>query len=158
MTGFTQLTRVPILGAAAESGINYMMGEKGNSGYSESGAVEPLLRIVKESVKGLNEEDYIAAIRPFLELRMGFQFDPVEGTARMLTGEGEIDKNLYDILNVPKTQRPGGGRTKKSSLPPMWMIETLNNPVLLEKVKELNRKKREVNKTKNDLKKKLRNK
>ena len=155
-TGFTQLTKVPILGAVAEEGINYMMGEKGSSGYSESGAVEPLKRIIREVTKGLKEEDYLKAIKPILELRLGFQFDPIEGVYNTMYGNGEMETNIYDIVNMPKTQRPGSGSGSGGSLPPLWMIETLNNPELLKKVKELNKKKREATQKQRDAIKKAR--
>ena len=157
-TGFTQLTKVPILGAVAEESINYLMGEKGSSGYSESGAVEPLKRIIREVTKGLKEEDYLAAIKPIVELRVGFQFDPIEGVYNTLNDNGDMETNIYDMVNMPKTQRPGGSGSSGGSLPPIWMIETLDNPELLQKVKDLNKKKREAGKKKRELIKKAREK
>ena len=157
-TGYTQAVRVPILGVLAEESINYMMGEKGSSGYSESGAVEPLKRIIREVTKGLKEEDYLAAIKPIVELRVGFQFDPIEGVYNTLNDNGDMETNIYDMVNMPKTQRPGGSGSSGGSLPPIWMIETLDNPELLQKVKDLNKKKREAGKKKRELIKKAREK
>jgi hypothetical protein len=71
-------------------------------------------------------------------------------------GNGEMETNIYDIVNMPKTQRPGSGSGSGGSLPPLWMIETLNNPELLKKVKELNKKKREATQKQRDAIKKAR--
>ena len=69
-----------------------------------------------------------------------------------------METNIYDMVNMPKTQRPGGGGSSSNSLPPIWMIETLDDPALLQKVKDMNKMKREAGKKKRDLIKKAREK
>ena len=158
--GLTILYRLPLIGEAIEQ-IAYAWGwDEKKYGRSQTGPVEPLKRLFSEVNNGLKDEDYLNAMKPIAEFYAGFQFEPIEGVVDMISGESDAETIAADILNVPKSQRPGyakkrgagGGKT-----PPMWMIEATGDKKLIKDMKELNKQKREAKKELNDLKKELRN-
>ena len=158
--GLTILYRLPLFGEAIEQ-LAYALGvDEKKYGRSQTGPVEPLKRLFSEVNNGLKDEDYLNAMKPLAEFYAGFQFEPIEGVVDMISGESDAETIAADILNVPKSQRPGyakkrgagGGKT-----PPMWMIEATGDKQLIKEMKELNKQKREAKKELNDLKKELRN-
>tara|TARA_B100000902_G_C27322301_1_gene925522 strand:- start:9964 stop:12903 length:2940 start_codon:yes stop_codon:yes gene_type:complete len=158
--GLTILYRLPLFGEAIEQ-IAYAWGlDEKKYGRSQTGPVQPLKRLFSEVNNGLNDEDYLNAMKPIAEFYAGFQFEPIEGVVDMISGESDAETIAADILNVPKSQRPGYAKKRGaggSKTPPMWMIEATGDKQLIKEMKELNKQKREAKKEFNDLKKALRN-
>ena len=159
--GNTILYRLPLFGEGIEQAFYRLGIDEKKYGRSQTGPVEPLKRLLTEVNNGLNDEDYFKAMKPIAEFYAGFQFEPIEGVVDMISGESDAETIAADILNVPKSQRPGyvkkRGGGKGSKTPPMWMIEATGDKQLIKEMKELNKQKREAKKEINDLKKELRN-
>ena len=151
--GLTQMEELPILGTAYIYMVHYLETGKRPSPYDvQSGGVDPLTRIIKEVIKGVEEGSYVKAVQPLAEFRVGFQFDPIEGAINLLLGEENSEEALYDLLGIPPSYRPRSGKSnsknkkkpKKMNL--KWLKE--NEPDIYEQLQERKRKIQELKENK----------
>jgi hypothetical protein len=124
MSGLNLLYQLPFLGAEIEKAdlINRMIdGDSYRKPFSKnfsSPVVNPFSSIMfKMSKITKADETFDSRIRPIAELVLGTQLDPFIGLFNMFSGQEDFEENMYDILGISKSYRPGGGESggKKKS-------------------------------------------
>ena len=98
----TLLYRLPLVGAAIESGIAAYRGEY----FSGDSMKNPYNIYAKKLAKVAKEGDAYEGTKLLLEFGTGAPMDPAEGIFNIATGEGEMD-DMFKILGVAKSYRPG---------------------------------------------------
>ena len=98
----TLLYRLPLVGAAIESGIAAYRGEY----FSGDSVKNPYSIYVKKLAKAAKEVDAYEGTKLLLEVGTASPMDPAEGIFNIATGEGEMD-DMFKILGVAKSYRPG---------------------------------------------------
>ena len=65
------------------------------------------------------------------------QVDPIEASYDLIMGEGDMEQNIYEILGIPKTQRPGDGKGGGLNKTEMLKWAKENNPDLYKQLLEI---------------------
>lgn len=139
MMGLNLLYQIPLVGAAAETGINTFRGE----GYKPvDDVVNPFTSIYKKIAREVREtseadgtfaEKVLRGARPLVELYMGAQVDPFVGLINAIkdgvfgdVNQEEFYENIYDFLGITPSYRPGFGRrgSKVEGIIPQGGIRT----------------------------------
>ncbi|GAF81280.1 unnamed protein product, partial [marine sediment metagenome] len=123
MMGLNLLYQIPMIGAAAEQGINYYRGDK-NKPVDD--IVNPLTSVFMKMTREIREQEekgggFVnkagAGVKVVLELALGAQTDPFVGLYNAIKGgtfgnvtEEEFYESVYDFLGVTPSYRPGYGK------------------------------------------------
>ena len=91
----------PILGSTAESVYNKLMGNQ----YPKRIALDPLDRVERSMTKAVKDGDFGPAIQNTTEMLIGTNLDPAISLIEVAGGE-PLEDEIYDIIGVPKSQRP----------------------------------------------------
>ena len=104
----TLLYRLPLVGAAIESGIAAYRGEY----FSRDSMKNPYSIYAKKLTKAAKESDAYEGTKLLLEVGTASPMDPAEGIFNIATGEGEMD-DMFKIMGVAKSYRPGYATKEK---------------------------------------------
>ena len=114
-TGLNIAFYIPLIGTGLELAYNTAIGKRNPL----SDAVNPFLSLTKDVIKvykDLDEsESIVYSVLPIAEIMVGAQLDaPI--ALYQLIGEGDYsEENMYDLIGVSKSYRPGYGKTSSSS-------------------------------------------
>lgn len=118
--GLTLLYQIPLVGGGIEIAIKRARGDRG----PVSDVVNPYITVFNKIWKGVNEEDVSKSIQPLVEIGLGTQLDPFIGLYNSF-GEGFEPENVYDIIGISKSYRPGYGvKAQSESTQPKGMTKT----------------------------------
>ena len=104
--GLNLIYQIPLIGGGVEVAIKRATGDR----TPTSDVVNPYVTVFNKIWKGAKEEDVMKATQPIVEMILGTQLDPFIGLYNTF-GEGFEEENVYDMLGISKSYRPGYGRT-----------------------------------------------
>ena len=113
-TGLNIAFYIPFIGTGLEYAYNTATGKRNPL----SDTVNPFLSLVKDMsriYKDLDEsESIVYSVLPIAEIMVGAQLDAPIALYELL-GEGDYsEENMYDLIGVSKSYRPGYGKTSSS--------------------------------------------
>jgi hypothetical protein len=92
---------IPLLGNYMNKGYNWIVGNN----YPSPVAKDPLQSTIREIEKAYKKEDYVRIGTEITEIGLGTNFDMFRGMMDIAKGQ-PMDESFYDVMGVPKTQRP----------------------------------------------------
>jgi len=92
---------IPLIGPRINQMANWFTGDD----YPTSVVKDPYERVVREVVKSVKDEDILNGVMKATEFRLGTNFDMFRGMMDIAKGQ-PMDESFYDVMGVPKTQRP----------------------------------------------------
>ena len=104
--GLNLIYQIPLLGGGIELAVKRTTGDRS----PVSDVVNPYVTVFNKIWKGAKEEDVMKATQPVVEMILGTQLDPFIGLYNTF-GEGFEEENVYDMLGISKSYRPGYGKT-----------------------------------------------
>ena len=108
--GLNLLYQIPLIGGAVEVARNQVRGDR----KPTSDVVNPFIRVWNETYKGVKDKDALLAAKPLIEIAIGAKIDPAIGLYNVFK-DGEFnEENVYDLIGISKSYRPGYGQKKKS--------------------------------------------
>jgi hypothetical protein len=135
-TGLSLVWQIPLVGAGLEEWYNAVEGINRPS----SAIVNPYSTIFRKMRKAVNEAeksgDNYKVLLPILELVAGAQATSPEAAIKTLGGDFS-DENMYNLLGITKSYRPGYNKTKnkgmtnaqkKMMFPDLWKDMQENKP------------------------------
>ncbi len=113
--GKTLIYQIPFLGAALEEWENWAS----DSRRPTSDVVNPLSSVsrkIRRSIESSQKSgELIKTIQPLAEILIGAQVDAPLALAKLL-GTGDVsEENIYDLLGVSRSYRPGYGNKKNNN-------------------------------------------
>ena len=100
--GLNLLYQIPLIGGASEMIINKI---KGQRGYGDD-VINPYKSVARKISKGIAADSKLNTARPLMEIIIGAQLDPFIGLYNILSDQGDVDKNMYDLLGVSPSYQP----------------------------------------------------
>ena len=138
--GVTQMAELPIFGTYFVDLAYYLDTGKQRPPFKRSSQVDPIARIGREVSKDFGEGNYGKVAETVLEFMIiKAQIDPVEASYDLIMGEGDMEQNIYEILGIPKSQRPGDGKGGGLNKTEMLKWAKENNPDLYKQLLEIRR-------------------
>lgn len=110
--GLNLLYQVPLIGGGIELAIKRATGDRG----PVSDVVNPYISVFNKLWRGVQEDDISKSVQPVIEIILGTQIDPFIGLFNTL-GEGFNAENIYDMVGISRSYRPGYGSKSKSESP-----------------------------------------
>jgi hypothetical protein len=110
--GLNLLYQVPLIGGGIELAIKRATGDRG----PVSDVVNPYITVFNKLWRGVQEDDISKSVQPVIEIILGTQIDPFIGLFNTL-GEGFNAENIYDMVGISRSYRPGYGSKSKSESP-----------------------------------------
>jgi hypothetical protein len=110
--GLNLLYQVPLIGGGIELAIKRARGDRG----PVSDVVNPYISVFNKIWRGVQEDDISKSVQPVIEIILGTQIDPFIGLFNTL-GEGFNAENIYDMVGISRSYRPGYGSKSKSESP-----------------------------------------
>ena len=110
--GLNLLYQVPLIGGGIELAIKRATGDRG----PVSDVVNPYISVFNKLWRGVQEDDISKSVQPVIEIILGTQVDPFIGLFNTL-GEGFNAENIYDMVGISRSYRPGYGKKSKSESP-----------------------------------------
>ena len=107
--GLNLLYQIPLIGGGIEVAIKRAKGDRGPVGD----VVNPYITVFNKIWKGVNEDDLSKSLQPLIEIGIGTQVDPFIGLFNSF-GEGFESENIYDMIGISKSYRPGYGTKSQS--------------------------------------------
>ena len=107
--GLNLLYQIPLIGGGIEVAIKRARGDRGPVGD----VVNPYITVFNKIWKGINEDDLSKSLQPLVEIGIGTQVDPFIGLFNSF-GEGFESENIYDMIGISKSYRPGYGTKSQS--------------------------------------------
>jgi hypothetical protein len=104
LLGLNLVYQIPLIGGAVELAIK----KANNDNRPVSDVINPYITVFNKIYKGVKEDDIIKSGQPIIEIILGTQLDQFVGLFNTF-GEGFTDENVYDMLGISKSYRPGGG-------------------------------------------------
>ncbi|MCW4020720.1 MAG: hypothetical protein NWF14_05790, partial [Candidatus Bathyarchaeota archaeon] len=92
---------IPLIGPRINQMANWFTGDD----YPTSVVKDPYERVAREVVKSVKDEDILNGVMKATEFRLGTNFDMFRGMMDIAKGQ-PMDESFYDVMGVPKTQRP----------------------------------------------------
>ena len=136
--GVTQMAELPIFGTYFVDLAYYLDTGKQRPPFKRSSQVDPIARIGREVSKDFGEGNYGKVAETVLEFMIiKAQVDPIEASYDLIMGEGDMEQNIYEILGIPKTQRPGDGKGGGLNKTEMLKWAKENNPDLYKQLLEI---------------------
>ena len=133
--GLNLVYQIPLVGGGVEVAIKRATGDR----TPTSDVVNPYISVFNKVWKGAKEDDVIKATQPVVEMVLGTQLDPFIGLFNTFGSLEFEEENVYDMLGVSKSYRPGYGQTKskKSSKNKKGMTKTELKKFMPELYKEI---------------------
>jgi len=111
LLGLNLIYQVPLIGGAVEGAIKRAQGDN----RPMSDVVSPFITVFNKIYKGIKEDDILKALQPIVEITLGTQIDQFIGLFNTI-GEMEFEtENVYDMVGISKSYRPGASSKKSKS-------------------------------------------
>lgn len=110
LLGLNLVYQIPLIGGAVEVAIKKARGDKSPS----SDVINPYITVYNKMAKGAKEDDLLKAGQPVVELVLGTQVDQFVGLYNVMGGDFD-DNNIYDMVGISKSYRPGYGSINSES-------------------------------------------
>jgi hypothetical protein len=113
LLGLNLIYQVPLVGGAVEVAIKRAKGDLSPT----SDTINPFITVFNKIYRGVKEDDILKAGQPIIEIILGTQIDQFIGLFNTI-GEMEFkSENVYDMLGITKSYRPGSSSKKSKSTP-----------------------------------------
>jgi len=110
LLGLNLVYQIPLIGGAVEVAVKKARGDKSPS----SDVINPYITVYNKIAKGAKEDDLLKAGQPIVEMVLGTQVDQFVGLFNVMGGDFD-DNNIYDLVGISKSYRPGYGLSKEIS-------------------------------------------
>jgi hypothetical protein len=108
--GLNLVYQIPLIGGAVEVAVKKARGDKSPS----SDVINPYITVYNKMAKGAKEDDLLKAGQPVVEMVLGTQVDQFVGLFNVMGGDFD-ENNIYDMVGISKSYRPGYGQSKSES-------------------------------------------